>query len=56
MCLAVVIGWELQFVKLYLYGNVYIWGSALAFRHSDHVMQTATCVEYLQTQRWSVVL
>lgn len=50
MCVAVVIGCELQVVKLYLFGNVYIRGSALAFRHSDHVMQTATCLEYLQTQ------
>lgn len=40
MCLDVVIGWELQVVKLYFSGNVYILGSALAFHHSDHVMQT----------------
>lgn len=59
MCLAVVIGRQLRFVKLYLFfvfGNVYIWGSALAFHHADHVMQTATCWEYLQTHWWSVVL
>lgn len=53
MCRAVVIGRELQVAKLYLFGNVYSLGSVLVFHHSNRVMQTATCLEYLQTQRWS---